>query len=791
MNNTPMRALAVAISAAIPMAYADQDVRLDSLVVSASGFEQKITDAPASITVISQEEIASKPYMTLLDAVRDIEGVDVGETTDKTGQGTISIRGMGADYTLILIDGRRQNNVGELYPNSFGGNQFNHIPPLDTIERIEVIRGPMATLYGADAIGGVINIITKRITDKWSGSLTHSQTLEENSDFGNDRTTDFSVTGPLMPGVLGLGIRGSYYERDASSPTYASVTDPSGVVHDRSLGFGSGGRTVDNDNWNGGIRLSYRPHENHDIVFDAETSRQTYDNNGSQVGTVDNFGTLWRASNNGIVQPRVGYFADQKFNRDQWSLTHHGDWGRLNSQIGFSHVTTSNEGRSLPLTVEERDELQSIWDSACVGAGASAGCSPAQMGTNNNHDEARKLALIEGLLSPEELEQFRAFLPRQQRIMETRQNTLDAKFDIALDSHWLIFGGQYIDAEMEDGVFGMYGDGFRSGTVQPHRQWALFLEDNWEVVQDVTLTGGLRYDDHNIFGGQLSPRIYSVWNMTPDWTLKGGISTGYKTPKTSDLFPGITGFGGQGVSPFVGTPDLQPETSVNGEVAVYYTHPAGHNFNATVFANRFEDKIANGENVPNCEVASAGEPCVDIGAGWADLGYTSFRQRYNIDRADIHGIELAGRYQLTPSLALRGNYTYTDSEQKSGLQAGQPLTGTAKHMLNTTLDWRVSQDLKLYLSMEARSRRYRGWDSDTDQALHYKDFQVLNLGGSYQISKNLTFRARVNNLLNRDFTSYRTSFTQNDDDTYTANYRDDYNIKAKSRNLWLSLNLSF
>ncbi|MCT7604223.1 TonB-dependent receptor plug domain-containing protein, partial [Aliarcobacter butzleri] len=84
------------------------------VVTSASGYEQKITDAPASISVITQEDLSKKPYNNLLDAVKDIEGVDIGETNDKTNNGQVSIRGMGADYTLLLIDGKRQNNNGDL-----------------------------------------------------------------------------------------------------------------------------------------------------------------------------------------------------------------------------------------------------------------------------------------------------------------------------------------------------------------------------------------------------------------------------------------------------------------------------------------------------------------------------------------------------------------------------------------------------------------------------------------------------------------------------------------------------
>ena len=762
--------LALLLLVSLP-AYAQNSPELSEVVVSATGFEQKITDAPASISVISREELASKPYVTLLDAVREIEGVDVGETTDKTGQGGISMRGMGADYTLILIDGRRQNNVGDLYPNNFGGNQFNHIPPLEMIERIEVIRGPMSTLYGADAMGGVINIITRKISDAWIGSATLSRTVEENADFGDDTTTDFSVMGPLMPGLLGLSLRGSYYQRDPSNPRYAPVTDPNGETQERPLGFGGGGRTVANNNWSSGLRLSLTPNAAHEILFDIDTSRQKYDNTGSQLGTVDSLQTIWRASNTGIVQPRVGYAGDQRFTRDQWALTHNGRYAFGRSELVLSHVQTDNLGRTLPFTVSERAALQSLWDAACGG-------SPCRNADPDNLDSAQRAEL-------------EAFLPRQRRIMQTRQTTLDGKLDLPLGDHLVVAGAQYLDAEMEDGVFGMDGAGFRAGTTQPHRQWAVFVEDNWSLSDTFTLTSGVRHDKHNIFGGQTSPRVYAVWSASPQWTLKGGLSTGYKTPKTNQLFAGITGFGGQGVIPFVGNPELQPETSLNAEIAAYYSGAQGNNFNATLFANRFKDKIASGDSIPNCDIAQAGERCVDIGPGWSGLGYTTFSQNYNVDRVDIKGVELAGRYAISPTLSLRANYTFTDSEQKSGPAAGQPLNNTARHMANATLDWQINDQASVYLTLEARSRRFRSWDSANDRPRFYKDYEVLHLGGRYRVNKHLTLNARINNLLDQDFTSYSTSFTQNPDGSYTVTYLDDYNNKAKSRNLWISANLSF
>lgn len=386
---------------AAPVASGDPNT-LDTVVVTAAGFEQKLTDAPASISVITREDLAKRPYMTLLDAVRDLEGVDVGETRDKTGQGTISMRGMGSDYTLILVNGRRQNNHGDIYPNNFGGNQFNHIPPLDAIERIEVIRGPASTLYGADAMGGVINVITKKNLDSWSGSLSLSRTIETDDQFGDDATADFFVTGPLVKGLLNLSARGNWYERDASNPVYAPVTDPAGVTHTRPLGFGAGGKTVDNTNKAAGASLEWILAQNQSLTFDYDTSKQEYDNgtkindDGEEeypVGTVDSLASIWAAGNaclgaagananacraNGgtwgrRANPRVGYGPTQEFTREGWSITHDGKWAFGNSLVSLAHIATNNDGRTLPFTVAEREQLLAMFD----GTGQYAGMSLA------------------------------------------------------------------------------------------------------------------------------------------------------------------------------------------------------------------------------------------------------------------------------------------------------------------------------------------------------------------------------------------------------------------------------
>lgn len=770
-------------------------VSLAPVVVSAAGFEQKITEAPASVTVVTREELQSRPYTSLIDALRDVEGIDVGmESTDKNGQATISMRGLPSDYTLVLINGKRQSNVGDLYPNNFGGGQFSYVPPLEAIERIEVIRGPMSTLYGSDAIGGVINIITRKITERWLGSVSTGITLQESSVYGDDKTTDVYVSGPLIAHRLGLELRGGFYDRDASDPVYDPLPLPGGGTWLPTLGFGAGGRTVASESWNAGFALSFRPAENQDLVLDYSLSRQNYDNSTGQTGTLDGIDSLWRSAvvtpSGGVpirvVQPRVGYTPEQRYDREQLSLTHTGRWSFGNTELAVTRSMTENLGRSLPLTVEERADLQDLWNDVCARRGQAANC-------NNG-------TLANSALTAAEMDRLNAFLPRPLRTLEIDNLIVDAKLDMPIGAHVVTVGGQYLDAEMEDGTFGMFGGGFRDGTVQPHKQWALFAEDNWELPMRLTLTTGVRYDDHNRFGSQVSPRAYLVWRGTDNLTVKGGVSTGYKAPKPNQLFPGITGFGGQGVIPFVGSPDLQPETSVNTEFAVYYDNPAGYSVNATVFLNRFKDKIASGDNIANCEVAASGERCADIGPGWADLGYTTFSQSFNIDKAETQGIELAGRVQLPLRLSLRGNYTLTESEQKSGANKGKPIPSTtpAKHMLNLTLDWKATTRTKLFLTAEARADRYR----DTINILgpggavvgtedrFYKDYQIFHLGGSFKASDTLTFNGRINNLLDKEFLS-RSGCTLNAAQDAYELCMDDYNVKDRARSYWLGATMRF
>lgn len=247
---------------------AEEKYQLNDVVVSASGFEQDLVDAPASISIITKEELEKKPIKDIGEAIGDIPGVDV--TMNKTGTYDFSIRGFGSSYTLVLIDGKRQSVANGFYDNGFSGSESGYLPPLSMIERIEVIRGPASTLYGSDAVGGVINIITKKNPDKTEANIEFNTLLQQHSNhYGNAGGFNAYVATPLIEDALSISVRLKYYDKAASDlkwPTpvwnssqqrpdnYQIASHSPGAF--TSLGFGS--------------RLNWTVDDKNNIYFDIE-----------------------------------------------------------------------------------------------------------------------------------------------------------------------------------------------------------------------------------------------------------------------------------------------------------------------------------------------------------------------------------------------------------------------------------------------------------------------------------------------------------------------------------------
>lgn len=195
---------------------AAEATKLETIVVTtAGGFEQNIADAPASISVITGEELQKKSYTDVIDAVKNMPGVSVqGGGNNKE----ITIRGMGASYTKYLINGRPVSAGRTVNGNGTDGGKIGaYLPPIDMIERIEVVRGPMSSLYGSDAMGGVINIITKKASSAdWHGSISPEYTKSDN-DYANDSySVGFYAAGPLIKDKLSFSLDGVLQGNDES-----------------------------------------------------------------------------------------------------------------------------------------------------------------------------------------------------------------------------------------------------------------------------------------------------------------------------------------------------------------------------------------------------------------------------------------------------------------------------------------------------------------------------------------------------------------------------------------------
>ncbi|WP_304094627.1 TonB-dependent receptor plug domain-containing protein [Phascolarctobacterium succinatutens] len=137
-----------------------QEFALDDMVVTASRVPTQKVDTPADISVITKEEIADQNYASASDALRAIPGVNVlgsGAKGSSMGQDKILLNG--DERVLVLVDGRRMN-LG-----SSGNSSADWLPPVNAIERIEVLKGGGSALYGTDAVGGVINVIMKKGSD--------------------------------------------------------------------------------------------------------------------------------------------------------------------------------------------------------------------------------------------------------------------------------------------------------------------------------------------------------------------------------------------------------------------------------------------------------------------------------------------------------------------------------------------------------------------------------------------------------------------------------------------------
>jgi len=222
----------------------EQDAQ--TIVISATRHAMPQIDAPAAIDVVTRAEIEARGADNIFEAVRGDTGISIqGRTV--SGRRTLNLRGMDTRHTLMLVDGKRIGASDSFVAHS--DFQYDWIA-VDDIERIEVIRGPMSVLYGAEALGGVVNIITRTPgRERWSLGAMVEGSVAEGDLGGNGHRASLHADGPLSEHWR-LGVSASQRRRQTiANRDDARISDLEGQ-----------------DKSDGALRVYWNPAPGHELV---------------------------------------------------------------------------------------------------------------------------------------------------------------------------------------------------------------------------------------------------------------------------------------------------------------------------------------------------------------------------------------------------------------------------------------------------------------------------------------------------------------------------------------------
>lgn len=625
--------MALAVAAALPaMAQAEDNntenttpaFQFNQVVVTATKTENDLATAPASMSVITSDEIMSQPNTNLNNIVKQAVGVEGMKDGGRGGREMISIRGMDSSYTMIMINGRKLSSSNAIVR----GNDFDlSTIPQDNIERIEIIRGPMSALYGSEALGGVVNVITKLPDNEWRSSLSADYSRPTGSNHGGgEYRVGLNTGGALIDDELYLNLSVSKTDRDAWTPYAAD----SNLNYDRTKVTAL--EDLNDISFSGG--LNWLINDYHTLDFDfsySDEKRKAV--NESSIALVT---------------------SDQQVKRNSIAITHGGDFDWGETQLRYSR-------EDVEFGEYDYDQL--------------------------NRDLITEI-----------------------------NNVVDGSVSTDINNHRLTFGGDVRHTSLDN-----TRDLLETGKASINQQ-ALFVQDEWSMADDWTLTFGSRMDHHENFGFEFSPRAYLVNTVTDNLTVKGGIGQAFKAPSMLQMSEEYVFASCRSTCYMKGNPDLKPETSTSYELSANYQETSWM-VEATVYRNDVDNLIDR--DLDNQVGEHNGLPV-----------YT-YR---NINKARIDGVELGGRIVLTKTVSLKGDYAFTDAKDKT---TGELLTNRPRQTVSARLDWDPVEKLTTFVS--ANYSGTQKIDSDTN----INGYTTASVGMNYQFSDSLRARAGISNIGNK------------------------------------------
>ena len=665
------------------------------------------------VSKINAKELERRPAVNdISDIVRAMPGVNLTGNTASGERGNkrqIDIRGMGPENTLILIDGRPvTSRNAERYSwrgerNTRGDSNW---VPVEDIESVSVLRGPAAARYGSGAAGGVVNIVTKKVSNEWHGALDFYTNQPQDKKEGETNRIGFNVSGPIIQDKLGIRIYGSLNKTDADAadinPTTVTTTRRGGrTVTSTSMGAGRDGVK----NRDIAARVAWRITPEQTLTLDSSYSRQ---------------GNIYAGDNqnnnpNAFTQSLYGS-ETARLTRISNALTHEGYWSWGDSKI------------------------------------------VAQLDRTENHH------LTEGLMGgPEGQYQNRNFTDST---LQTKRlfGEVNIPFKLGGD-HVLTIGTEYNHDRLNDkgsmvqgfsdqgktDRFAGVGTGRSSKTSQSN--FAFYLEDHYRIGNGTQLIPALRFDHNSVSGSNWSPALNFVQTLgNSGWAIKGGIARAYKSPNLYQSNPNyILYTRGQGCAAgtpasircyLMGNSSLKPETSINKELGFEFAQ-GGFQASMAYFHNDYRNKIV------------AGDKAIAL----SQLGNYMY-QWTNARKAVVEGVEGNLTVPLHQTLKWTTNFTYM--HKSINKDTGNPLSVTPKFTINSSLNWQPNEKFDAALNVTYygkqkprtvilnNAERNTGLSGET-----VKPYGLVGISAGYRFNNHVNLRLGVNNLFNKKL--YRSS----------------------------------
>ena len=610
-----------------------EQAEVDTVYVTA----EKQLQQSLGVSRISKDDIDKRPVANdISEFVRTMPGVNLTGNTATGQRGNkrqIDLRGMGPENTLILIDGKpvnsRQSERISMRGERNTRGDSNWVP-VEEIESITVLRGPAATRYGSGAMGGVVNIVTKKVSKEFKGQVNLYANQPQDSKEGATRRIGFNLSGPIIQDTLGFRIYGNLNKTDADA---ADINEGHG--NDSAAGV----EGVRNKDIAGRLQWKISPAQT--LILDSSYSRQ---------GNIYNGDT----QNSNPRSALVNSLADSKAEtarlyRSAYSLTHDGawEWGDTKNVISYERTVNSHLPEGLAGGPEGSytglDFVQSRLKNLRFSSEANI---PFKLGVDN--------------------------------VLTVGAEFTDSKLDDPTSNSQsltdIIPGRSGQPPRVIVNTFS--GVSEHRGGKTSQRNWAAYVEDNISLTDKTHLIPAIRFDHNSASGSNWSPALNFSHQIGENWLVKGGIARAYKAPNlyqaSSDFILYTRGQGCPLNAPntvscfYMGNSNLKPETSINKEIGLEF-NKNGWQASATYFHNAYRNKIVIGDQL----IATS-----NIG-NW-------LLQWENTPKATISGIEGNLVIPLHDTLKWSNNFTYM---HKSEDYQGNPLSLVPKHTINSTLSW--------------------------------------------------------------------------------------------------------